>query len=296
MEGSATEKKLILVTGAAGFVGSALCRRLIAEGHRVIGIDNFFAGSRDNVAPGVDFREGHTKNISTLVTETPDLIYHLGEYSRVEISLTEPAVVWDLNIAGTSAVLEFWRQKNQGAKSKLVYAGSSTKFADDGLGRDQSPYAWSKATNSELVRNYGEWYSLPFATTYFYNVYGPGERAGKYGTVIEIFKQKIQKGEPLMIHAPGTQRRIFTHIDDIVDGLMLVGEKGEGDEFGLGADKSFSILEVAQLFGAEVVMGPEVAGNRMSAVIDTSKSRVIGWLPKHELDAHIQEFLASLKK
>lgn len=273
----------MLVTGAAGFVGSALCRRLLAEGHRVIGVDNLFAGSREKVPEGVDFREGHTKNISTLIPETPDLIYHLGEYSRVEVSLTEPAVVWDLNIAGTFGMLEFWRAK----KCKFVYAGSSTKFADGGLGRDQSPYAWSKASNSELVRNYGEWYELPFAVTYFYNVYGPGERAGKYGTVIEIFRQKKRNGEKLTVNAPGTQRRIFTHIDDIVDGLMLVGEKGEGDEFGLGAEESFSILEVAKLFGGEIVMGPEVMGNRLTSVIDTAKSRAVGWQATRKLQDYI---------
>lgn len=277
------EQKLVLVTGAAGFVGSALCRRLLAEGHRVIGVDNLFAGSREKVPEGVDFREGHTKNISTLIPETPDLIYHLGEYSRVEVSLTEPAVVWDLNIAGTFGMLEFWRAK----KCKFVYAGSSTKFADGGLGRDQSPYAWSKASNSELVRNYGEWYELPFAVTYFYNVYGPGERAGKYGTVIEIFRQKKRNGEKLTVNAPGTQRRIFTHIDDIVDGLMLVGEKGEGDEFGLGAEESFSILEVAKLFGGEIVMGPEVMGNRLTSVIDTAKSRAVGWQATRKLQDYI---------
>ena len=277
----------MVVTGAAGFVGTALCRSLVAAGHRVIGIDNFFAGSKENAVEGVEYREGHTKDVAMLVPENPDLIYHLGEYSRVEISLTEPAVVWGLNIAGTFGVLEFWRQKNQGGKCKLVYAGSSTKFADGGLGRDQSPYAWSKATNSELVRNYGAWYGLPFAITYFYNVYGEGERAGRYGTVIEIFRQKKLAGEPLTVNAPGTQRRIFTHVDDIVAGLLLVGEKGEGDEFGLGASESFSILEVAQLFGGEVRMAPEVAGNRMSAVIDTAKSRAIGWRPTRKLGDYI---------
>jgi UDP-glucose 4-epimerase len=277
-------KKLVLVTGAAGFVGSALCARLVSEGRKVIALDNYFAGSKENQISGVEYREGHTKNIASLVPENPDLIYHLGEYSRVEISLTEPAVVWDLNIAGTFGVLEFWRKKG----CKLVYAGSSTKFADGGLGRDQSPYAWSKAVNSELVRNYSNWYGLPFAITYFYNVYGPGERAGKYGTVIEIFRQKIIKGEQLTVNAPGTQRRIFTHIDDIVDGLMLVGEKGDGDEFGLGADESFSILEVAEMFGGKVAMGAEVAGNRMSAVLDTTKSHAIGWHARRKLKEYIQ--------
>jgi len=279
-------QKLILVTGGAGFIGSSLCARLVKEGHRVISLDNYFTGSRENHVPGVEYHEGHTKDIAKHVPETPDLIYHLGEYSRVEVSLTEPALVWDLNIAGTFGVLEFWREK----KCKLVYAGSSTKFADGGLGRDQSPYAWMKASNTELVHNYGAWYTLPYAITYFYNVYGQGERAGKYGTVIEIFRRLREEGKPLPLNAPGTQQRIFTHIDDIVDGLVLVGEKGEGDEFGLGTEaNTYTMREVAELFGGPIEMRPEVAGNRMQATLDTTKSRALGWQPSRDLATYIRE-------
>lgn len=275
--------KLILVTGGAGFIGSSLCARLVADGHKVISLDNYFAGTRDAHVAGVDYREGHTKDIATHVPETPDMVFHLGEYSRVEKSLLEPAVVWDLNKAGTFGVLEFCRTKG----CKLLYAGSSTKFGDGGLGRDQSPYAWTKATNTEMVRNYGDWYGLKYAITYFYNVYGPGERAGAYGTLIEIFRQRRLAGEHLRVNAPGTQKRNFTHIDDIVEGLVLVGESGEGDDFGLGDNRAYSILEVAEMFGGEIVMGPEVAGNRMSADIDTSKTRLLGWSPSRALIDYI---------
>ena len=275
--------KLILVTGGAGFIGSSLCARLVADDHKVISLDNYFAGTKDAHVSGVDYRDGHTKDIAALVPESPDLIFHLGEYSRVEKSLLEPATVWDLNKAGSFGVLEFWRAKG----CKLLYAGSSTKFGDGGLGRDQSPYAWTKATNTELVRNYGDWYGLSYAITYFYNVYGPGERAGAYGTLIEIFRQRRLAGEPLRVNAPGTQKRNFTHIDDIVQGLVLVGEKGIGDDFGLGDSRAYSILEVAEMFGGEIVMGPEVAGNRMSADIDTSKTRLLGWSPTRALIDYI---------
>lgn len=275
--------KLILVTGGAGFIGSSLCARLVAEGHKVISLDNYFAGTKDAHVAGVDYRDGHTKDVAALVPETPDLIFHLGEYSRVEKSLLEPATVWDLNKAGSFGVLEFWRTKG----CKLLYAGSSTKFGDGGLGRDQSPYAWTKATNTELVRNYGDWYGLQYAITYFYNVYGPGERAGAYGTLIEIFRQRRLAGEQLRVNAPGTQKRNFTHIDDIVEGLVLVGENGVGDDFGLGDSRAYSILEVAEMFGGEIVMGPEVAGNRMSADIDTSKTRLLGWSPTRALIDYI---------
>lgn len=278
-------QKLILVTGGAGFIGSKLIERLLDEGHRVISLDNYFAGSKDTHVKGADYREGHTKDIRELVPEAPDLIYHLGEYSRTEKSLEEPGLVFDLNLAGTHSVLEYWREKG----GKIIYAGSSTKFADGGLGRDQSPYAWSKAANTELVRNYGTWYGLPFAITYFYNVYGPGERAGAYGTVIEIFRQKRRAGEPLLVTAPGTQTRNFTHIDDIVAGLLLVGEAGEGDDYGIGDERAYSVLEVAKLFGGDIVMGPARPGNRYASVIDTSKTRALGWQPMRDLATYINE-------
>ena len=277
--------KLILVTGGAGFVGSNLCKRLLADGHKVISLDNYFTGTKDNHSAGVDYREGHTKDIEQHVPESPDVIYHLGEYSRVEKSLTEPEKVWDLNSAGTFGVLEYWRKR----KTKLVYAGSSTKFADGGLGRDQSPYAWTKASNTELVRNYASWYELPYAITYFYNVYGPGERSGSCGTLIEIFKQKKLRGEPLTVHAPGTQKRNFTHIDDIIDGLVRVGENGLGDDFGIGNATDYSVLEVAQLFKGEVQMLPEVQGNRMVSDIDTSKTQLLGWSAQHSLRDYVTE-------
>lgn len=280
--------KLVLVTGGAGFVGSRLCERLVREGHHVISLDNYFTGVRENHVAGVDYREGHTRDIEALVPESPDLVYHLGEYSRVEKSFEDPIkLLWDFNIAGTFAVLEFCRARG----AKLVYAGSSTKFADNGEGKSQSPYAWSKASNTELVRNYGQWFGLPYAITYFYNVYGEGEiTQGPYATIIGIFKEKYRRGHPLTVVSPGNQERNFTHIEDTIDGLMLVGEKGEGDNWGIGSDTAYSIRGVAELFGGEIVMLPPRAGNRMQSPVDSAKLRALGWVPKHTLTNHIEQF------
>ncbi len=292
MSNGPTDSKLILVTGAAGFVGSHLVARLVREGHRVIGLDNYFTGSRDNHVEGVEYREGHTRDIERLVPETPDIIYHLGEYSRVEKSFEDPThLIWDLNTAGTFAVLEFWRKRQGSIKTKLVYAGSSTKFADEGEGKGQSPYAWSKAANTELVQNYARWFNLPFAITYFYNVYGGNEIAGgPYATVVGIFKEKYKHGHPLTVTAPGTQRRNFTHIDDTVDALLLVGERGEGDDYGIGAEEGYSILELAQMFGDDILMLPERPGTRMQAPVVADKTRALGWSQKQKLADHINEF------
>lgn len=280
--------KLILVTGGAGFVGSHLCERLVADGHRVISLDTYFTGRHENEVPGVEYREGHTKDIATLIPETPDLVYHLGEYSRVAESMNEPARVWDFNIVGTAAVLEFCREK----KSKIVYAGSSTKFADardDGTaGRDLSPYTWSKAVNTELVRNYGLWYEVPYAITYFYNVYGPRELSGKYGTVVEIFSQNLKTGEPHKVNAPGTQTRAYTHVKDTVEALVIIGAEGQGDEYGIGTEDVYSALEVAELFGGEVLLMPARRTSRPSAHVDAEKVKALGWNPKWSLKEYVR--------
>lgn len=281
--------KTVLVTGGAGFIGSHLCERLVAAGHKVISLDNYFTGSKDNHVAGVEYREGHTKDIAALIPETPDLIFHLGEYSRTAVALDEPGIVLDLNLVGTSAVLEFWRNH----KCKLVYAGSSTKFADireDGIaGRDLSPYTSTKAAMSELVRNYGRWYHLPYAISYFFNVYGPREMSGKYGTVIEIFKEQFLAGQPLTMRLPGTQKRNYTHVLDTVDALMLIADKGQNDEYGIASAKSYTTHEVAELFGGTIEELPARQTSRPSTPVDTTNLMALGWVEQHSLERYVED-------
>jgi len=279
-------KKKILVTGGAGFVGSHLCERLTQNSnYDVYSLDNYFTGSEANHVDNVTYIKGNTKDIASLVNFNPYMVYHLGEYSRVEQSFDDIEKVWEYNKDGIFAVLEFVRK----AGCKILYAGSSTKFGDGGLGRSASPYAWTKATNTELVMNYGTWFNVPFAITYFYNVYGPREiQTGKYATLIALFKEKKKNGENLTIVSPGTQKRNFTHIDDIIDGLVLVGENGYGDEFGIGSGEAYSIKEIAEMFGGDIEMLPERKGNRMTADVISAKTEALGWSPKRKIHTYIE--------
>lgn len=281
------KKIKILVTGGAGFIGSHLCERLSNDSNNeVYSLDNYIIGSKKNHVKNVTYIKGSTKDIKSLVKFSPDLVYHLGEYSRVEQSFEDFNNVWDFNVNGTHAVFEFVRKNG----CKIIYAGSSTKFGDGGLGRSASPYAWTKASNTELVKNYGEWFNVPYAITYFYNVYGPREiKTGKYATLIALFKEKMKNGEPLTVVSPGNQKRNFTHVDDIIDALILVGENGYGDEFGIGSEESFSILEVANLFDGKIEMLPERRGNRMNAEVVSDKTKALGWNPKKHLVDYIFE-------
>jgi len=278
-------KRKILVTGGAGFVGSHLCERLSKDQNNdVYSLDNYFTGSEENHVENVTYIKGATSDISQLVKFYPVMVYHLGEYSRVEQSFKDMDKVWRFNKDGMFSVLEFVRK----AGCKILYAGSSTKFGDGGLGRSASPYAWTKASNTELVENYGAWFNVPYAITYFYNVYGPREiQTGKYATLIALFKEKMKNNEPLPIVNPGTQKRNFTHIDDIIQGLILVGENGFGDEFGIGSPEAYSINEIAELFDGRVEMLPERRGNRMTADVISSKTKLLGWSPTKTIKDYI---------
>jgi UDP-glucose 4-epimerase len=230
----------ILVIGGAGYIGSHLCERLKGE---IISLDSYFTGTRENHIEGVNYNKGRTEDIDLWggYVGKPDIIYHLGEYSRVLTSFEDIEQVVESNYIGTMKVLEYCRKN----KVRLIYAGSSTKFGDA-----ESPYSFFKAQNTELIKKYGEWFGLDYAITYFYNVYGGREiKEGKYATLIGL----CSKGK-IKINGDGSQKRAFTHIDDIIDGLVLVGEKGKG-EYCIGNENEHSILEVAKMFKAEIEFG-----------------------------------------
>ena len=168
--------------------------------------------------------------------------------------------------------------------AKLIYSGSSTKFSHN---RDsvESPYSFSKRVNTELLVNYAKWFKIKYAITYFYNVYGQNEISqGKYATVIAKFLSlKKNSAKFLPITKPGTQKRRFTHIDDIINGLIVVGKKGEGDNYGIGANKSYTIFEIAKMMNMKYRMKPEKKGNRLDGNLKTYKTKKLGWKPVKKL-------------
>lgn len=292
-------RETILVTGGAGLIGSHLIE-LAVKKYRVVSLDNYFIGSKENHIKGAEYIEGHTKDIEHLLgAEDPAIIFHLGEYSRVEQSFQDLPLVWESNVHGTFRVFEYWRKRAAAQRAlpggcKIVYAGSSTKFSDGGLGRDQSPYAWMKASNTELVRNYGNWFNMPYAITYFYNAYGARELStGPYASVIGRFKEQYKKGQPITVVAPGTQKRNFTAASDIALGLLMVGEKGQGDDYGIGSPESNTVLEIAKMFGGNTTILPERPGNRMDSIVDTSKvEKEFGWKPQMSVQEYIEQLKA----
>lgn len=276
---------LVIVTGGAGFIGSHLCEKLVDEGFEVWSVDNYFTGSTDNHVEGVTYFDMEAKDIMKLLPAKPKYVFHLGEYSRVEQSFDDIDIVWDYNTKGIQSVLKFCHRTG----AKLIYAGSSTKFADDGEGPTQSPYAFSKSTNTNLVNAYSKWFGIDYATVYFYNVFGGREiKSGPYATVVAKFKELAKQGKEASITLPGTQLRNFTYIDDIVDGLIRVAYNGQGDEHGIGNPRSYTIVQLAELFGLKYQFTIAKKGNRMGAVVVGDKLDKLGWKPTVELEDYIK--------
>ncbi|MFA6007663.1 MAG: NAD-dependent epimerase/dehydratase family protein [Candidatus Shapirobacteria bacterium] len=284
-------KKTILVTGGAGHIGSHIIENLVKDSNnQVISLDNYFNGSTKNHIEGAEYRVGHTKDIATLIPETPDIVYHLGEYARVAPSFDDIDKVYDMNIIGTFAVVEFCRQRHVG---KLVYSASSTKFAIEGDGRHQSPYAFTKATNVDLINDYGRWYNLPFAICYFYNAFGPRENGvGKYATLIAKYEQIYLQGKSFPVVKPGTQKRNFTYVGDLARGIILVGEKGQGDGYALENSKQYSIVEIANAFGGPIEYVDGNPGRAESGESPSKAREELGWTTTVDILDYIKNFIS----
>ena len=279
----------ILVIGGAGFVGSNLCKQLVKLNHYVVSLDNYFTGSNTNHHEGVHYLDGNSADIFNIFGHEPnqfDYIFHFGEYARVEQSFFDYKTVMDYNYHSFPKVLDFAKHSN----AKLIYSGSSTKFSIGEDGKMMSPYAYTKAQNTELLKAYSEWNGLSYAIVYFYNVYGDGEISdGKYATVIAKFLKMVKDGATSVpITSPGTQERNFTHIDDTVDGLIKIMKYGNGDNWGIGNDTAYSMLDVAEMLQVDVDMKPEKSGNRMGGVVHNQMLLALGWKPKMELREYIE--------
>jgi len=213
----------------------------------------------------------------------------LGEYSKVAPSFVEVSNVFDLNILGSFAVLEYCRHNN----IPLVYAASSTLLASEG--EDHSPYVFFKSMIVKMVKNYSNWYNLKYSICYFFNAYGPYHDTCNDGweTVVSIFEKQLKVNQPLTICGDGSQRRDFTFVGDIVEGLILASQKFCNDEYQLGSGKDYSILEVAEMFGGEIKFIEARPGDRKMGLADTEETKQkLGWTPKMSLETWIKNIIS----
>lgn len=275
----------ILVTGGAGAVGSNLIEALVRRGDKVISWDNYSAGKKENHVQGATYAKMDTAYSNGAFDPSFDLVYHLGEYSKVVPSFDEIDTVFDYNIQGSFRLLEQCRKYNV----PVVYAGSSTKLAEPG--ELHSPYAFFKSTIAKLVQGYGDWYGLKYNICYFYNVYGPKTDTwgNEWQTVINIFNNQKKAGKPLTVTGDGTQRRDYTHVADIIQGLLLAGDNIRNDEFQLGTGRDYSVLDLVEAFNHQHTFIPARRGDRPKGLADISNAeKVLGYKPKHNVIDYIK--------
>lgn len=283
--------KNILVTGGAGFVGSNLIKRLKQDypDARIVSLDNYMSGSPENHVSGVEYYHGHTMDAHLIFEnlEVPfDTVYHFGEYSRIVQSFDDIQIASDSILVGTPRILELCRQWN----AKLIYSASSSKFGNEGKDENLAPYSWMKAKMVELIKNYGEWFGLEYQINYFFNVYGPNQiTKGDYATVVGIFERQFNNGEACTVVSPGTQSRDFTHVDDIIEGVIkssIIAENG--GEWFLRSGVSRTIIEVAEMFGDWTFI-PERRGERThSATVENDTNEKLGLNPQDRLSEWIE--------
>ena len=168
------------------------------------------------------------------------------------------------NSIGSHAVFNFCLTNN----IKLIYSATSASIGNNGLDKNLSPYAFTKAKNLELLENFKRWFQFKYEVIYFYNVYGPKQiSSGSMATVIGIFENQFKKKIPLTVVSPGTQSRRFTHINDTVEACYYAWKKNQSKHYSISNRKSYTIIEVAKLFNAKIKLVPPRKGERYASAL-----------------------------
>ena len=278
----------ILVTGGAGFIGTNLIARLLADGHDVVSMDNYSTGSVANEVPGCRYINADIRDDMGACGRPPDVIFHLAALARIRPSFVYPSATFSANVVGTEAVLEYARSVG----AVVVYAGSSSRWHVP----QSSPYATSKYLGEELCKMYRRSLGLRVHIARFYNVYGPNEiMGGEYATVIGIWRQQVRDGLPISIIGDGDQRRDFTHVNDIVDGLVRImrTDHVHDDAWELGTGTNYSINEIFNMFcerftGLEAVYLVDQPGNyRITLREHDDAISKLGWCPTDQMRTYI---------
>jgi len=288
----------VLVTGGAGFVGTNLIKRLLKDGHNVVSLDNYSTGKKENEQKECVYYDLDISNnpIESVVGKQ-DLVFHLAARARILPSIKNPAYTLMNNLNSSIRVLDYVRSK----RIPIVFAGSSSSNGNI----YSNPYTFSKSSGEGLFELYNKLYDIPMSICRFYNVYGEYQLTeGAYCTVLGIFQKLYEEGKPLTITGDGEQRRDFTYVGDIVDGLWRCGEhlvyrnssKTNGQTFELGRGKNYSINEIASAFGdyptEYIDKRPGEMRNTLNT--DTKAKDLLGWEPTVDILDYIKKYI--LKK
>ena len=297
------------VTGGAGFIGSNLVDRLLAEGHTVDVVDNLSTGSLGNLADARKSKLGRltfhqldvrSPDLSELMNRChPDAVFHLAAQADVRVSVADPVFDAEVNIIGSLRVLEGAR--SSGAQ-KVVFASSGGTIYGDPDPSELpvkeshpqtpiSPYGVAKKIVSDYLYAYRELHNIEFTSLALANVYGPRQDPHGEAGVVAIFAGRLLSGQPCTIYGDGKQTRDFVYVDDVVDAFARAAERGGGLVLNVGTGEETSVNRLYQAMASYAgvsqapVRAPARPGELERSCLDPSRARIhLGWKPWTSLD------------
>lgn len=304
------EKKCI-VTGGAGFIGSHLVERLLADGHRVVAVDNLSNSSLANLDGPLRASNDRFSFVNADMADQESVefafrgaewVFHLAALADIVPSITEPMKYFRSNVVGTSNAVEVSRQI--GVK-RFLYAASGSCYGIPDIFptpetapiRPEYPYALTKNLGEQLCLHWNKVYGLPSVALRLGNVYGPRSRtSGTYGAVFGVFLAQKINGMPFTVVGDGTQVRDFTFVTDVVDAFVCAAQSDfSGEVFNVGTGEPQSVNRLVELLGGPVVRIPKRPGEPDRTHVDISKiRRVLGWSPKVSFEDGVAKILEHL--
>ncbi len=298
----------VLVTGAAGFIGSHFIDRLLVDGHTVIGIDKFRLGLEEHLNANKKYKDkltlikadiSNASNLNKKSIGEVDWVFHLAAKIGNAVSKLDPVGYHLVNVNGTVNVLELARQMNI---KKFIYVSTASVYGTPLLYPTPEsakisldyPYSVTKYIGEKYCLHYFRVYKLPVVITRLFNVYGFKNRiSGYYGPTLSIFINQLREGKPLTIRGDGRQKRDFTYVDDVYDAfLYLAYAKYTGEVFNIGNGKAYSMNELTKLLGGKIKYVPMIEKEPHLTLADISKIfNYTGWKPKISLAEGINRVL-----
>ena len=315
-------KSTVLVTGAAGFIGSHLAERLIDTGYRVVGLDNFDdyyppAIKRANIRPVAardvfELVEGDIRDTDLINRIFKDhdisLVAHLAARAGVRPSIQQPGLYQDVNIGGTINLLEASRTHDVRqfllmSSSSVYGTGARAPFKENAkLDRPTSPYAASKLAAELFCRTYHHLYGIPVIVIRPFTVYGPRQRPEM---AISLFTRQIDSGEEISVLGDGTSKRDYTYVSDIIDGTaQALASQNRGFRiFNLGGSRSVTLIELIRIIEkslgkeARIKHMPEQKGDMSVTYADITRAgKYLGYKPKVTIEEGIARFVEWYRK
>ncbi len=299
-----------LVTGGAGFIGSHLSERLLAQGHRVLIVDDLSSGRLKNLETFKDHPElsFHCADIRVQNQIKPhfvgvDWVFHLAGLADIVPSIETPELYFDANVQGTLNVLECARAT--GTK-RFLYAASSSSYGIPNVYptpetapiNPQYPYALTKYMGEELVLHWARTYKLPALSLRLFNVYGPRSRtSGTYGAVFGVFLAQKLHGQAFTVVGDGRQTRDFTYVTDVADAFIsAAAAELSGEAMNVGSGDHYSVNRLVDLLGGAVVHIPKRPGEPDCTFADIGKIQsMLGWKAKISFDDGVNKMLEKLE-